>query len=95
MPTAETIRVEVVYAPAHGAAFCAALTLPADARVGDALRASGLALQHPDAPCVEGQIGIHARLVTLDVALADGDRVEVYRPLTQDPREARRQRARR
>ncbi len=95
MPTAETIRVEVVYAPAQGAGFCVALTLPADAHVGEALHASGLARAHPDAPCVEGQVGVHARLVTLDALLVDGDRVEVYRPLTQDPREARRQRARR
>lgn len=95
MPTAETIRVEVVYAPLRGAAFCVALTLPAGAQIGDALRVSGLAVAYPDAPCVEGHVGIHARLATLDAPLADGDRVEVYRPLTQDPREARRQRARR
>ena len=95
MPTAETIRVEVVYAPPRGAAFGAMVSLPADARVADALRASGLAQRHQDVPCVEGHVGIHARLVALDASLADGDRVEVYRPLVQDPREARRQRARR
>ncbi len=95
MPTAEPIRVEVVYAPARGAAFGAKLMLPADARVADALRASDLARVHPEAACVAGRIGIHARLVALDAPLADGDRVEVYRPLTQDPREARRRRARR
>ncbi len=95
MPTAETIRVEVLYAPPRGAAFCVTVMLPADAHVGDALRASGLAQRYPDAPCVEGHVGIHARLVALDTPLADGDRVEVYRPLAQDPREARRQRARR
>ena len=95
MPTAETIRVEVVYAPAQGAAFGVVLTLSEGAHVSDALRASGLAQRHPDAPCVEGHVGIHARLVALDTPLADGDRVEVYRLLAQDPREARRQRARR
>ena len=95
MPTAETIRVEVVYAPPRSAAFCAMVSLPADARVADALRASGLALVHPEVACVAGRVGIHARLVALDAPLADGDRVEVYRPLAQDPREARRRRARR
>lgn len=95
MPTAETIRVEVVYAPAQGSAYCVVLTLPEGSHVRDALHASGLARAHPDAPCVEGHVGIHARLVTLDAPLADGDRIEVCRPLTQDPREARRQRARR
>ena len=95
MPTAETIRVEVVYAPPRGAPFCVTVMLPADAHVDDALRASGLALVHPEAACAAGRVGIHARLVALDAPLADGDRVEVYRPLIQDPREARRQRARR
>jgi putative ubiquitin-RnfH superfamily antitoxin RatB of RatAB toxin-antitoxin module len=39
--------------------------------------------------------GIYGRRVTLDTKLADGDRVEIYRPLRADPKEARRQRARR
>ncbi len=38
-------------------------------------------------------VGIHGRRVTLDTPLADGDRVEIYRPLRVDPKEARRQRA--
>jgi hypothetical protein len=33
--------------------------------------------------------------VRLDTVLRDGDRVEVYRPLVADPKEVRRQRARR
>jgi putative ubiquitin-RnfH superfamily antitoxin RatB of RatAB toxin-antitoxin module len=37
--------------------------------------------------------GIHGRRVPLDTALADGDRVEVYRPLQADPKAARRRRA--
>jgi putative ubiquitin-RnfH superfamily antitoxin RatB of RatAB toxin-antitoxin module len=35
------------------------------------------------------------RRVSLDTPLADGDRVEILRPLAADPKEARRQRARR
>jgi uncharacterized protein len=38
-------------------------------------------------------VGIHGRRVAPDARLADGDRVEVYRPLSTDPKEARRQRA--
>jgi putative ubiquitin-RnfH superfamily antitoxin RatB of RatAB toxin-antitoxin module len=37
--------------------------------------------------------GIHGRRVALDVALADGDRVEIYRALSADPKESRRRRA--
>jgi hypothetical protein len=39
-------------------------------------------------------VGIFGRLVALEHALATGDRVEIYRPLTADPKEARRRRAR-
>lgn len=38
-------------------------------------------------------IGIYGRRVSLDTRLADGDRVEIYRALGADPKEARRRRA--
>lgn len=38
-------------------------------------------------------VGIFGRLVTPDEVLQGGDRVEVYRPLRIDPKEARRRRA--
>ena len=36
-------------------------------------------------------LGVFAQKVTLDTLLEDGDRVEIYRPLTADPKEVRRQ----
>jgi len=36
-------------------------------------------------------IGIYAEKVDLDYLLEEGDRVEIYRPLTADPKEVRRQ----
>ena len=60
------------------------VSLPAGATVRDALAASGF----------EGHaVGIFGKRVDLDHRLADGDRVEIYRPLAMDPKEARRQRA--
>ena len=60
------------------------LSLPAGATVRDALAASGL----------EGHAcGIFGKRVALDRKLAEGDRVEIYRPLAMDPKEARRRRA--
>ncbi|HVJ12763.1 MAG TPA: RnfH family protein [Burkholderiales bacterium] len=64
------------------------LTLPAGATVRDALAASGYELSLEGQPC-----GIFGKRVALDRKLAEGDRVEVYRPLAMDPKEARRQRA--
>jgi len=36
-------------------------------------------------------IGIFSQKVTLDTLLEEGDRLEIYRPLTADPKEVRRQ----
>ena len=38
-------------------------------------------------------MGIFGKRVALDHPLAPGDRVEIYRPLAMDPKEARRRRA--
>lgn len=79
------LRVEVVDARRDGARVIE-VELPAGALVRDALAASGLQA---------GQVGIFGRKATLETRLADGDRVELYRPLAVDPKEARRRRARR
>jgi putative ubiquitin-RnfH superfamily antitoxin RatB of RatAB toxin-antitoxin module len=77
------LRVEVVDARPDGAEIVE-IRLPDGATVRDALAATGLK---------GGQAGIFGKQVTLDTRLADGDRVELYRPLKLDPKEARRKRA--
>jgi hypothetical protein len=39
------------------------------------------------------KVGIYGKLTKLSQALEDGDRVEIYRPLIADPKEARKRRA--
>ncbi len=39
---------------------------------------------------LKNSVGIFSKPVTLDTVLHDGDRVEIYRPLITDPKEARR-----
>ena len=80
----KSIRVEVVSAE-PGAAEIRALRLPQGSRVADALAAAGLAGAE--------EFGIFGRVVGPDTPLADGDRVEIYRALLLDPKEARRRRA--
>lgn len=82
--------VEVVYALGK-AAEVVKLKLPAGATVAQAIAASGIAARHAvdlDA------VGIFGRRVPPATRLADGDRVEIYRPLALDPKEQRRRRAR-
>lgn len=90
--SAARIRVQVVYALPRRC-WLREVELPADARVREAIAASGLEREIEglvvDAACV----GIFSRPVALDAALRDGDRVELYRPLECDPKEVRRRRA--
>ncbi len=86
------LELELVYA-LPDRQHVVALTLPAGATVADALRAvSGVApFDALDLDAVP--VGIFGDRVSRDRQLADGDRVEIYRPLAEDPREARRRRA--
>ena len=86
------LRVEVVLALPRGVDVVT-LELPAGCSVRDAVAASGLADRHPGIDL--SSVGIFGRRVKADARLADGDRVEVYRPLALDPKEQRRRRARR
>ena len=86
------VRVTVVWC-APGCEDLSELTLPEGATVGDAIGAAGVLLRHPDSATGAPEVGIWGRACTLKQRLADGDRVEIYRPLTVDPKEARRVRA--
>jgi uncharacterized protein len=89
MAAAERLQVEVVYCPRPGVTDLVALELEAPATLADALRASGLAERHHLAPETL-RVGIWGRVQPLDATLRTRDRVEIYRPLTVDPKEARR-----
>jgi len=79
-----TISVEVVVAfPEHQT--LRRVELPSGSTVGDALAASGVN--------ETGKVGIYGKVVPAGTVLADGDRVEIYRALRADPKEARRARA--
>jgi len=60
-----------------------------------AVALSGMAEIFPEIALAECKLGIFSKLIenSEKYVLADGDRVEIYRPLLLDPKEARRQRA--
>jgi putative ubiquitin-RnfH superfamily antitoxin RatB of RatAB toxin-antitoxin module len=89
---ADDIEVEVVYALPEARAPVR-VTLSAGATVQAALTASGLAQRFPQMMQGPLRVGVFGKLVSLDTPLKSGDRVEIYRPLTVDPKEARRRRA--
>ena len=88
------IAVVVAYSPAPEQVELVAVQLPAGASVEDAVRESGLLSRHPEIDLGVQKVGVWAQLRPLGHVLRDGDRVEIYRPLKVDPKEARRQRYR-
>ena len=88
------LAVEVVYCPASGPVDLSRLHLPAGATLAQALQASGVMERHPDLAQSGAGHGIWGRLAAAEQLLCDGDRVELYRPLRLEPKEARRERQR-
>lgn len=90
---AEPLQVEVVHAPAGGAVDLTCLTLPEGATLAQALVSSGVLGRH-GLTLEQAILGIWGRRARADTLLRAGDRVEVYRPLLCDPKQARRLRQR-
>lgn len=87
------IRVEVAYATPEVQAV-EMVELGAGATVAQAIAASGLLTRFPDIDLARQAVGVFGSRARLGDALADGDRVEIYRPLQADPKDMRRRRAR-
>jgi uncharacterized protein len=88
------VDVWVSYSPAPRQVDSVALTLPLGSCVADALRASGLLARHGLALDDSISVGVWTKLRPLDAVLRASDRIEIYRGLRVDPKEARRQRYR-
>ena len=86
------MRVEVVFALPERQCL-ESVTVDEDAIVADALRLSSIEERFPDVSFEELQVGIWGKPVERTHPLRAGDRVEVYRSLEMDPREARRLKA--
>lgn len=98
-PPAAAVAVEVVWAAGPHALEVVPLVLPLGATVADAVRLSGLPARHgfevSDTAGAAVLVACWGRPCGLDARLRDRDRIELLRPLTVDPKEARRLRYRR
>ena len=89
------IRVEFVCSPAPRQIISLALTLPDGSTLRQAVDAA--AATSPELGCLADtswDAGVWGRRQPWSAVLRDGDRVEAYRPLQCDPKEARRLRYR-
>lgn len=86
------ITVEIVYA-LPDAQTLRRVELAKGATVEDVIRRSGLLEDFPEIDLARNKVGVFSKLVKLDEAVRDRDRIEIYRPLIADPKEVRRKRA--
>lgn len=86
------IDVEVAYATPEQQVILV-LKMPEGATVEHAVKASGLLNHFPEISWADIKVGIFGSVCKLDQSVRQADRVEIYRPLIHDPKEARRQRA--
>ena len=82
---AESIQIEVVYAKPDRQEVIG-LKLPEGATIKQAVEASGLLQRHPELDLAKLKVGIFGKVKPLDTVLAEGDRVEIYFPVTVDPK---------
>ena len=87
------IEVEVAYAQPDSQKIITVKVLP-NATIEDAIEASEIASIFPEIDLSKVKVGVFSKPASLETRLSPGDRVEIYRPLIIDPKEARRLRAR-
>jgi putative ubiquitin-RnfH superfamily antitoxin RatB of RatAB toxin-antitoxin module len=61
------------------------LDVPDGSTVQDAIERSGILAQFPEIDLSAQKVGIFGRIAPLSAPLSEGDRVEIYRPITADP----------
>ena len=86
------IDVEVVFAKSDKQ-LSIPVKLEQGSSVQQAINESGMLNQFPEINLITLKVGIFGKVCNLEKTLEQGDRVEIYRPLTQNPMDARRNRA--
>ncbi len=87
-----TISIEVAYAKPDEQ-MIVPLTVQVTTTVEQAIIESQILIFFPEINLQQNKIGIFSKPCKLDTQLRDKDRVEIYRPLIADPKEARRKKA--
>lgn len=88
------IRVEVAYARPEEQRLIA-VSLPDGSTALEAIRESGIEAVFPEIDLEQQSVGVFSQVIGEPAIyrLRDGDRVEIYRSLEIDPKEARAKRA--
>jgi hypothetical protein len=92
MASAEQLQVEVAWAEAQRQEIVR-LTVPAGTTIAQAIHRSGILEQFPGISLSSAAVGIFGEPARQEDVVQSGDRIEIYRPLQADPKQARRRRA--
>lgn len=88
----ESINIEIIYATKNEQKLFY-LTVNKNITVEAAIKQCGILDRYPEIDLTINKVGIFSQVCQLDDKLNDNDRIEIYRPLLIDPKEARKQRA--
>ena len=88
------LEVEIIYA-LPGREDAVTVSVPAGATLLEAVRASGVLERHLELKEKSLKLGVYGQARPPDSPAKAGDRIEIYRELAIDPKEARRKRAKR
>ncbi|EPY01314.1 RnfH family protein [Magnetospirillum fulvum] len=83
------MKVGVVYATPARQSWLT-IDVPDGSTVKDAIEKSGILRQFPEINLDAQKVGIYGKATTLEAVVEDGARIEIYRPITADPKTVRR-----
>ncbi len=83
------MKIQVVYATPQRQAVVT-VELADGGTVQQALDRSGLLARFPEIDLTQQKVGIFGKVTALDATVEDGARIEIYRPITADPKTVKR-----
>lgn len=83
------MKVGVAYATPGRQAWLT-IEVPDGATVQETIERSGILKQFPEIDLATQRVGVFGKFVTLDAPVTDGARIEIYRPITCDPKTVKR-----
>jgi uncharacterized protein len=86
------LTLTIVYGHPHQQTLITCAVAPGTT-AREAIEQSGILALWPEIDRSNLNIGVFSKKVTADTLVKDGDRIELYRPLKIDPKEARKLRA--
>ena len=87
------MKIEIAYASLKNKQFLQSYEVSACCNIKQAIEQSGILQQYPEINLGQNAVGVFGKRAELETILKPNDRVEIYRSLLIDPKQARRLRA--